>query len=86
VLQACHAVPADGLKRDKRHAATPRSSQKWRQIQQSGFRRQNMPATVRRLTRNRPGKMSIIDYSLIGVLTAYGALQILLVLVGKVPL
>ena len=45
-----------------------------------------MPATVRRLTRNRPGKMNIIDYSLVGVLTAYGALQILLVLVGKVPL
>jgi hypothetical protein len=42
-----------------------------------------MPATVRRLMRNRPGKMTIIDYSLIAVLTAFGSLQILLALVGK---
>jgi hypothetical protein len=42
-----------------------------------------MLATVRRLSRNGPGRMTIIDYSLIGVLTTYAALQILLVLVGK---
>ena len=42
-----------------------------------------MPATVRRLTRSRPGKMTTIDYSLIAVLTAYGVLQVLLVLCAK---
>ena len=43
-----------------------------------------MPATVRRLMRNRPGKMTIIDYSLIAVLTAFGVIQVVLVLSGKV--
>jgi hypothetical protein len=42
-----------------------------------------MPFTVRRLTRNTPGKMTIVDYSLIATLTAYGVIQILLVLCGK---
>jgi hypothetical protein len=42
-----------------------------------------MPAAVRRLTRSRPGRMAIIDYSLIAVLAAYGVLQVLLVFCGK---
>jgi hypothetical protein len=29
-----------------------------------------MPSIVRRLTRNTPGRMAVIDYSLIAVLTA----------------
>ena len=42
-----------------------------------------MPSMVRRLTRNRPGKTTIIDYSLIAALIAYSTLQILLVVGGK---
>ena len=41
-----------------------------------------MPSVVHRLTRNKPGKMTIIDYSLIAVLTAYSTFQILIVLGG----
>jgi Flp pilus assembly pilin Flp len=42
-----------------------------------------MPSIVRRLARNRPGKMTIIEYSLIAVLIAYSTVQVLLVLTGK---
>jgi hypothetical protein len=42
-----------------------------------------MPSIVRRLTRNKPGRMSIIDYSLIAVLTAYATIQVLFVLGAK---
>ena len=41
-----------------------------------------MPSVVRRLTRNKPGRITIIEYSLIAVLTAYSTIQILLVLGG----
>jgi Flp pilus assembly pilin Flp len=42
-----------------------------------------MRSMVRRLTRNAPGRMTIIDYSLIAVLTAYATIQVLLVFAGK---
>jgi Flp pilus assembly pilin Flp len=48
----------------------------------SGWRQQ-MPSIVRRLTRNRPGRMTIIEYSLIAVLITYSTIQVLLVLSGK---
>ena len=41
-----------------------------------------MPSVVRRLTRNKPGRMTIIDYCLIAVLSAYSTIQILLVFGG----
>ena len=53
------------------------------QVQQTELGGSNMPATVRRLTRSRPGRMTMIDYSLIAVVTTYGVLQVLLVLCGK---
>jgi hypothetical protein len=37
-----------------------------------------MPSIVRRSARNAPGRMTIIDYSLIAVLTAYAVVQVLL--------
>jgi hypothetical protein len=43
-----------------------------------------MTGALRRLTRNKPGKMTIIDYSLIGILTAYGSLQVVLILCNQV--
>src|SRR5215471_16465702 len=46
-------------------------------------RRQQMPSVFRRLTRSEPGRMSIIDYSLIAVLTAYATIQVVLVVSGK---
>jgi len=42
-----------------------------------------MPSVFRRLTRSKPGRMSIIDYSLIAVLTAYATIQVLFVLGTK---
>ena len=39
-----------------------------------------MPSMVRRLARNAPGKVTIIDYSLIAMLVVYSTIQVLLVL------
>src|SRR5205823_10213716 len=62
------------LKCGERHAANDHSPQRSTAGSAVRVRRQHMPATVRRLTRSRPGKMTTIDYSLIAVLTAYGVL------------
>jgi hypothetical protein len=42
-----------------------------------------MRSMVRRLTRNSPGRMTMSDYSLIALLTAYATIQVLLVFAGK---
>jgi hypothetical protein len=48
-----------------------------------GVRRQQMPSIFRRLTKNKPGGVTIIDYTLAALLIAYAAIQILFVVGAK---
>jgi Flp pilus assembly pilin Flp len=71
------------LKCEEGHIGNGRSLAKpCRRFCTSGWRQQ-MPSIVRRLARNRPGKMTIIEYSLIAVLIAYSTVQVFVVLAGK---
>ena len=42
-----------------------------------------MPSIFRRLTKNKPGGVTIIDFTLIAFLTAYAAIQIFFVVGAK---
>jgi hypothetical protein len=48
-----------------------------------GVRRQQMPSIFRRLTKNKPGGVTIIDFTLVALLTAYAAIQIFFVVGAK---
>ena len=42
-----------------------------------------MPSIFRRLTKNKPGGVTIIDFTLVAFLTAYAAIQIFFVVAAK---
>jgi hypothetical protein len=48
-----------------------------------GVRRQQMPSIFRRLTKNKPGGATIVDFTLVALLTAYAAIQIFFVVAAK---